>query len=152
MYYCFAFPICFAALLLSFSLLFPFRLLPSPGSSMNVRKHKTTKFKLLPLYTEDLVALDPNGEAFVQVVCGDEIRKTSFGKASGNQIHWNEPLHFTLNPRNMTYVQVSPSGRGLSHGMSGFHLRGGGGSIEPPKTGGGVGKRAQLTGTINQLL
>ena len=35
--------------------------------------------------------------------------------------------------------------------MSGFHLRGGGGSIEPPKTeGGGFEKRAQLTGTTNQ--
>ena len=35
-------------------------------------------------------------------------------------------------------------------GMSGFHFRGGGGgSIEPPKTGeGGFGKRAQLTDTI----
>ena len=40
--------------------------------------------------------------------------------------------------------------------MSGFHFRGGGGgAIEPPKTGGGgggFGKRAQLTGTINQSL
>ena len=36
----------------------------------------------------------------------------------------------------------------------GFSLPGGGGgSIEPPKNGGGVfGKRAQLTGTINQSL
>ena len=31
--------------------------------------------------------------------------------------------------------------------MSGFEFGGGGGSIEPPKTG-GFGKRAQLTGTI----
>ena len=32
---------------------------------------------------------------------------------------------------------------------AGFSLRGGGGSIEPPKTGGGgFGKRAQLTDTI----
>ena len=37
-------------------------------------------------------------------------------------------------------------------GMSGFHFRGGGGSIEPPKTWGGVWERAQLTGTINQSL
>ena len=42
----------------------------------------------------------------------------------------------------------------MTQGMSGFHFRGGGGeSIEPPKTGGGgFGKRAQLTGTINQSL
>ena len=34
-----------------------------------------------------------------------------------------------------------------------FTCRGGGGSIEPPKTGGGgFGKRAQLTSTINQSL
>ena len=32
--------------------------------------------------------------------------------------------------------------------MSVFHFRGGGGSMEPPKTGGGFGKRAQLTDTI----
>ena len=39
-------------------------------------------------------------------------------------------------------------------GHVGFSLPGGGGgSIEPPKTGGGgFGKRAQLTGTINQSL
>ena len=38
-------------------------------------------------------------------------------------------------------------------GAPGFHFRGeGGGSIEPPKMGGGFRKRAQLTGTINQLL
>ena len=35
----------------------------------------------------------------------------------------------------------------------GFSFPGGGGSIEPLKTGGGgFGKRAQLTGTINQSL
>ena len=40
-----------------------------------------------------------------------------------------------------------------THGMSGFPFPGGGGSIEHPKTGeGGFGKRAQLTGTINQSL
>ena len=33
-----------------------------------------------------------------------------------------------------------------------FTSGGGGGSIEPPKTGGGFEKRAQLTGTINQSL
>ena len=34
-------------------------------------------------------------------------------------------------------------------GKWGFHLRGGGGLIEPPKTG-GLGKRAQLTDANNQ--
>ena len=37
-------------------------------------------------------------------------------------------------------------------GYVGLASEGGGGSIEPPKSGGGVGKRAQLTGTINQSL
>ena len=41
----------------------------------------------------------------------------------------------------------------LSDGHVGFSLPGAGRSIEPPKTwGGGFGKRAQLTGTINQSL
>ena len=35
----------------------------------------------------------------------------------------------------------------LCAGHVGFSLPGGGGSIDPPKTGGGFGKRAQLTGT-----
>ena len=41
-------------------------------------------------------------------------------------------------------------------GMSGFHFRGGGGGVNrAPQNwggGGGFGKRAQLTGTINQSL
>ena len=36
----------------------------------------------------------------------------------------------------------------LPLGAADFQLRGGGGSIEPPKTGGGSGKRAQLTGPL----
>ena len=41
-----------------------------------------------------------------------------------------------------------------SHGMrkSGFHLRGGGGLIEPPKTGGGgVREKGSMDGTINHF-
>ena len=38
--------------------------------------------------------------------------------------------------------------------MSGFHFRGGGGVNRAPQNwgGGGFGKRAQLTGTMNQSL
>ena len=37
-------------------------------------------------------------------------------------------------------------------GMSGFHFRGEGVNRAPQNWGGGFGKRAQLTGTINQSL
>ena len=37
-------------------------------------------------------------------------------------------------------------------GMSGLQVRGGGVNRAPEILGGGVGKRAQLTGTVNQLL
>ena len=56
-----------------------------------------------------------------------------------------------------TQSRVGPGlGKGgiAAQGMSGLQVRGGGGSIEPPKSvaGGGFGNRAQLRGTINQLL
>ena len=39
----------------------------------------------------------------------------------------------------------------LCIGAGGFSSEGAGGSIEPQNLGGGVGKRAQFTGTINLL-
>ena len=53
---------------------------------------------------------------------------------------------------NMKQPPPPPDTYPVSLGMSGFHLRGGGRGVNRAPKNWGVGQKAQLTGTINQLL